>query len=660
MEYLLKASAVIIIFYTCYKLLLQRETFFETNRWFLLIGLIFAVLIPFVVIPIYIEYVPVVQNFIITNDTITSQDSAQTSFNALNIVYSVYGIGVLFFLVKLGLEFSSLISLLKNNKPYKKGAYTFIETNTNILPFSFFKHIVYNKQQFDETELDHIINHEKVHASQFHSIDIILIQLASTVFWFNPFIWLYKKEIQQNLEFIADKKAQTISNCEKSYQTLLLKASLPNYQFVLANNFYNSLIKKRIVMLHKSKSNKLNVWKYALVLPILAIFLMNANTKEIYIEKSANADASIANADPSVEKVVNNILNSAEKKEQVSDSSNNLKPTNINNKQSNKSFLTSNQDPKAPKASDEHEVVIISKDITDSELESLKKQMDSKGITVKFKGVKRNSNNEITAIKIDVSSKKSNANYHTESDDPIKPISINVENDKISIGNSGIVHSGDHAFDFITKDGKHKVHSTGSGDNVFFFTGDEDDEKVVIRNVDKIHLAPKSTGKAHFISEDGNVSAIEAESIVIKENKNGKIDTIHVKKMNKGNLVWVGKEHEGNLFKVKENTIIAGVGDTDTLIVKKLNKGKAIWVDKEDDSDIIAIENGNNNKFFFSSDGKEPLYILNGKEISREEMDAIKPDSIEKVEVLKGESATKKYGDNGQNGVILITTKDKK
>ena len=145
-------------------------------------------------------------------------------------------------------------------------------------PFSFFKYIVFNKTQFNDTELTHIINHEKVHAKQYHSLDIILVQLASALFWFNPFIWLYKKEIQQNLEFIADKEAQNISKCEKSYQTLLLKSSVPNYQLVLANNFYNSLIKKRIVMLHKSKSNNLKMWKYALVLPVLAVFLMSANT----------------------------------------------------------------------------------------------------------------------------------------------------------------------------------------------------------------------------------------------------------------------------------------------------------------------------------------------------------------------------------------------
>jgi beta-lactamase regulating signal transducer with metallopeptidase domain len=252
MEYLLTASAVIFIFYTCYKVFLQRETFFESNRWFLLIGLIFAILMPFIVIPVYIEYVPVVQQFIVANAGTASQTAIEDPIDFIQIVFLIYSIGALYFLVKFIIELSSLLLLLKKNSSYKKGAFTFIETHHKVPPFSFFKYIVYNKNQFNETELNHIINHEKVHAKQYHSIDIMLIHIASTLFWFNPFIWLYKKVLQQNLEFIADKEAQIVSKCEKSYQTLLLKSSVPNYQLVLANNFYNSLIKKRIVMLHKS------------------------------------------------------------------------------------------------------------------------------------------------------------------------------------------------------------------------------------------------------------------------------------------------------------------------------------------------------------------------------------------------------------------------
>ena len=606
MEYLLKASAIIFIFYTCYKLVLQRETFFEYNRWFLIIGILTAVLIPLIVIPVYIEYVPTVQNFIVTNDGSITQTAIENTFNFTQLFYLVYSLGALFFLVKISTEFISLLFLLKKNTSYKRGGYSYIETHQNIPPFSFFNYIVYNKNQFNHLELELIINHEKVHAKQFHSLDILLIQIASALFWFNPFIWLYKKEMQQNLEFIADKEAQSVSNCEKSYQTLLLKSSVPNYQLVLANNFYNSLIKKRIVMLHKSKSNKLNVWKYVTILPVLGIFLMSANTKTIYVEKAIAPENNALQADPSVANELNSIVYSSENNE-------------TNSKKG--------QDPKVTNVIIDHEMVMITKDFSDGNMEDLKNQLKEKGITIKFKGIKRNSKNEITAIKIEVSSKTSNANYNTESDEPISPIKIGFDTNgsKLSIGNSNAAPNSDHTFAFVSKDGKHEIHTVGTDDNVFVIAGDDTDEKVekiVIRKADKVHVAPNSKSKVKFISEDGNVTEINDENVIVWENKKGDIDTIHVKKM---------------------------------------SKEKAVWVNKTDSEAVYAFENGDDNKFFISTgNGKTPLYILNGKEISKEEMDAIKPDSIEKVEVLKGESATKKYGEKGENGVILITTKDKK
>ena len=118
MDYLLKASAVIAIFYFCYKLFLQGETFFSTNRWFLLSGLIVAICIPFIVIPIYIEYTPTpIHDFIITESNgIGSQSNPESQFNWTFIVSWSYYIGAMFFLGKLCIEFVSLSFIFKNNK----------------------------------------------------------------------------------------------------------------------------------------------------------------------------------------------------------------------------------------------------------------------------------------------------------------------------------------------------------------------------------------------------------------------------------------------------------------------------------------------------------------------------------------------------------------
>ena len=179
--------------------------------------------------------------------------------------------------------------LLIQNPKNKDGIYTYVIVENKISPFSFFKWIVYNPENYNKDELQLILIHEKVHANQMHSIDILFTQLACVIFWFNPLIWLYRKEVRQNLEYIADNKTQMQSNCQKEYQRLLVKTSVVNHNITLSNNFYNSLIKERIVMLHKSKSKKANLLKYVLVIPLLALFLMSFNTEDIYIEKEVTA-----------------------------------------------------------------------------------------------------------------------------------------------------------------------------------------------------------------------------------------------------------------------------------------------------------------------------------------------------------------------------------
>ena len=285
MEYLLKASAVVAIFYVSYKLFLQRETFFGQNRWFLLMGLITAFLLPFLVIPIYIEANPLdFSNYVF--ETAPTSKNIEKPFSILNYLPLAYGLGVLFFSVRFLMQFTSLVLVIFKNKAEKIGGFTYIKTANKLSPFSFFKWIVYNPKQFSSSELEQIITHEKVHAYQLHSFDILLAHLGCVVLWFNPFMWLYNKNLKQNLEFIADNIAATKTTCKKSYQYTLLKTSMPSHHMALSNPFYNSSIKKRIVMLHKSKSKKINQLKYVLVIPVLGLFLMSFNTKKMYIEKT--------------------------------------------------------------------------------------------------------------------------------------------------------------------------------------------------------------------------------------------------------------------------------------------------------------------------------------------------------------------------------------
>ncbi|GGF75676.1 M56 family metallopeptidase [Wenyingzhuangia marina] len=287
MEYLLKVSAVIVVFYLVYKTLLQKITFFEANRWFLILGIFISFLFPLIVIPVYHEYTTeVVSNVQFHELSMLAETSIEESFDVLDYLLMIYVLGITIFSLRFFFRLISLARVINKNETHKKEeGFIFIETTTELSPFSFFKWIVYNPTQFNQKELGQIITHEKVHAKQYHSVDILLMEICCVFLWFHPFVWLYNKSLKQNLEFLADKYALNQFNDTKSYQYTMLKASIPSYQMALSNHFYNSLIKKRIAMLQKSKSKKINLLKYALVVPVLTLFLMSFNTKDVYVEK---------------------------------------------------------------------------------------------------------------------------------------------------------------------------------------------------------------------------------------------------------------------------------------------------------------------------------------------------------------------------------------
>ena len=127
------------------------------------------------------------------------------------------------------------------------------EVNDPIIPFSFGNSIFINRRQHTEPELQEIIRHEFVYIRQKHSIDMLWTELLCLLNWFNPFAWLLKKAIRQNLEFIADQEVLDHGISKKEYQYLLLKVT-GNNQYSIATPFNFSSLKKRIAMMNKLQS----------------------------------------------------------------------------------------------------------------------------------------------------------------------------------------------------------------------------------------------------------------------------------------------------------------------------------------------------------------------------------------------------------------------
>lgn len=162
MEYLYKSALLLSIFYLFYKIVLEKETFFQANRWYLLAGMVLSLLVPLLVIPIYREVLIQGVNTGFTTDSFPVA-AFEKSWSTKDILWFSYWIGVFFFTVKYLISLGSLFRLLTKNERKRVGNYIFINTKSMSSPFSFLNFIVLNENQFSTTELQGVIAHEKVH-----------------------------------------------------------------------------------------------------------------------------------------------------------------------------------------------------------------------------------------------------------------------------------------------------------------------------------------------------------------------------------------------------------------------------------------------------------------------------------------------------------------
>ncbi len=280
--HLLKSAGLMSLFFAGYYFLLKNDTSFNTNRIFLLAGILTSVFLPFLEITRTVvtesTTIPIfTQDF--SSVPVSAVAAESTEIDWWQIAGIVYLIGLGFFLLKFFIELFSLLKLIVTHKVSKEQGFYIIQKAGNIQPFSFFRFIVFDPNQHTPAEREMILKHECCHARQWHSIDQLLSSLSVYLLWFNPLAWLYRKSVAQNLEYLADKEVLAAQVSKKEYQKTLLKISVANFQPALTNQFYQSFIKKRIIMLNKNNTQKSNFWKTSLLLPFLFLFIFSFNIR---------------------------------------------------------------------------------------------------------------------------------------------------------------------------------------------------------------------------------------------------------------------------------------------------------------------------------------------------------------------------------------------
>ncbi|MFD0748505.1 M56 family metallopeptidase [Mucilaginibacter calamicampi] len=305
MSYILSVAAIIGISLLFYRMFLDRETFFRLNRLVLLSCLIMAFIVPLVHVPAKFSFrsaVPVALDNVVETPVITQpekrlvmQPTEEVNYiktvtppspitiggvvaGAIKYIPFIYWGGIAIMGTNLLLQIFVLLYRSRKSRIVRDGVCRIVEVDDDRAPCSFGNNIYINPGKYDVKTYSKILAHEKIHVIQAHSVDLLLAEAMLIFQWFNPLAWIYRKDIERNLEYLTDDSVLKGNNFEPSdYQLSLLKVSVPHMALNITTNYSQSMLKKRILMMNARRSNINSMWKYMTLVLLMGVLVCNIN-----------------------------------------------------------------------------------------------------------------------------------------------------------------------------------------------------------------------------------------------------------------------------------------------------------------------------------------------------------------------------------------------
>lgn len=609
-QYLIKLSISLAIMYLFYQLVLRRLTFYNHNRWYLFGYSVLCFFISFINVgPIldksdasvygFVSMVPAVESF-----TFPAMGAAEPEHEGWNIwTWAAVSLatGTAFFILRLVIQIISFSRLKSRATLVNDEGIRFYQVNAGIMPFSFGRSIFVNQNLHTEAELKDIVRHEFVHVKHGHTVDIIWSEILCMLNWFNPFAWLIRKAIRQNLEFLADSKVISHGVDKMQYQLLLLKVT-GNHQYDIAAPFNFSSLKKRIIMMNKISSARIHLVKFLFVLPLLAVLLLafrNGLPDDDLINPSKHEAGSPG------ETAAGNSLKNVIVKEPGStlqvfaDENGDLR----NNVPSMSGFTM------------ESMVKELQTGARESEQRSPVKKTGYGNLT------------DTVPSKARVSETGASRALHRDDGMSAAQKEFFERNREINLL-------------YWKKDGSLEVYLNTGKVEKYASTGEmEQFEK-------KYGTLPEKNSSSTLNKENPGLT----DPMGKKNNLLLKTDNLYMKSGKQKPLVYVDGKEWPSEFSLN---LINGAS-IESLNIYKGESATKLYGDKGKDG-VIAIVTKKPADAPLTEMIGQPVYYINGKKVSRQTLDLIDPTKIQSIDVLKGKNATDKYGDDGKNGVIEIT-----
>ena len=290
MEYLFEAAIIISCFYFFYELFMKRDTWFGFNRFFLLFGVVFSLLVPLLDFSASVDLADSKNQFefneylYIGNTVNNLKEQTIESVSHFNFIFFIYLLITGLYLLRFVYQFYKIIKTIHANEIIHDKNKKIVLLNDNTAPFSFFNYIFISRDDYGSREL---LQHELVHAQQIHSIDVILLELILVFQWFNPFMYRYRRAFKEIHEYLADRGVMKVNKDKIAYQKIILGQIEKSFEVNLASHFNYSLTKNRIKMITRINSSKTAKLKLIFIIPF-TVFLLSAFTIETSTEKVFN------------------------------------------------------------------------------------------------------------------------------------------------------------------------------------------------------------------------------------------------------------------------------------------------------------------------------------------------------------------------------------
>ena len=604
-----KVAVLIAVFYMFYRLMLARETFHRVNRLVLLLTAVASFVLPLCVITMH-ETVTMEAMPVMTVDNLTVDDVAPMPEPVVETPWWQILLPVLFMIgmvVTIGHTLMSMFRILmlikrSEKHPQSDGTTICVSGNADVPPFSWMHYIVMNQSDYAERNAA-ILAHERGHIRLRHSWDLLLVDTLTALQWFNPAMWMLRSDLRAIHEYEADGEVLSLGINARQYQYLLITKAASIGGYSLANGISHSTLKNRINMMLHKKSSQTSLLKLLALVPIVGLALA-VNAEKVQDVVYTNTVA------PSAEELVNEEILQAEPQ-----------PAEVVDEAKNKpiTFQVVFSPEDSPIAGVPVLIVETGKPVKSAETDKDGKfVLDNPvvGSLVTFTVVNYSKGIRITkdmvakgdVVKVAFEANRSEKEESEGTPDPNKAYDAVDEMPQFPGGPSAL-------FEFLSKNIQYPKEAEDAnlqGRVIVSFVVEKDgsvSNAKVVRPIDPL---------------------LDAEALRV------------VNSMPK----WIPGKQNGEAFRVKYTIPVTfrvegGIKGADDPLVQKTTAYLAGY---------YAAKNG-------LPPTPKTLILVDGKEVSYDELEKIKGESIDHMDVLKDKSAIEKYGEKAKGGVILITTK---